>query len=94
MLIIYKNHSLNIFEVFSIPSNWHQRIQLIVFFGLIFAALHHLLGDYLSGKPVSHVVHFGRWAIPRQSLVSALSNALSQIVKWLFASAIGVAFAQ
>jgi len=94
---IYKSRSLNTPEVFSILwSNWGQRFQLVAFllFGLIFATIHHLLGSYLSGKPVSQVVSFGRWAIPSQSLVSVLSKILSQIVKWLLASTVGVAFAQ
>ena len=97
MPAIYKSRSLNTPEVFSILwSNWGQRFQLVAFLllAITFATIHHLLGNYLSGKPVSQVVSFGRWAIPSQSLVSVLSNILSQIVKWLLASTIGVAFAQ
>jgi len=77
-------------------SNWSQRFQLVAFLllGLIFAIIHHLLGNHLSGKPVSEVVSFGQWKVHSQPLVSALSNVLSQIVKWLLASTIGVAFAQ
>ena len=97
MLAIYNNHSLIIFEAFSILwSNWGQRFQLIafLFLGLIFTTIHHLLGNHLSGKPVPQVVSYGWSTLPSQSLVSALSNVLSQIVKWLLASTIGVAFVQ
>ena len=97
MLAIYKNHSFNTFKAFSkLWSNWGQRFQLVVFllFGLIFATIHHLLGNHLSGKPVSRALSYGRWTVPSQSLVSALSNTLSQIVKWLFTGTIGVVFAQ
>jgi len=77
-------------------SNWGQRFQLMVFLllGLIFATLHHILGNSLSGKPATHNYLLGRWNIPSQSVVSAASNVLSQIVKWLLTSTIGVAFAQ
>ena len=95
--VIYKNYSLTIFEALSILwSRWGQRFQLVAFLllGLIFATVHHLLGNHLSGKPVSQAVSYGRWTLPSQSLVSALSNVLSQIVKWLLASTIGVAFVQ
>ena len=94
---IYKSHSLNISEAFSVLwSNWGQRFQLVAFLllGLIFATLHHLLGNFLSGKHFSQVVSYGRWAVPSQPLVSALNNVLSHIVKWLLASTIGVVFAQ
>jgi len=94
---IYKGHSLNISEAFStLWSNWGQRFQLVAFLllGLIFAILHHLLGNFLSGKPFYQSVAYGRWTVPNQSLVSALNNVLSQIVKWLLASTIGVVFAQ
>jgi len=97
VLVVYRNHSLIIFEAFStLWSNWGQRFQLVAFllFGLIFATIHHLLGNHLSGKPVSRAVSYGRWTVPSQSLVSALSNTLSQVVKWLFTGTIGVAFAQ
>ena len=92
-----ENHSLIIFEaLIKLWSNWGQRFQLVAFLllGLIFATIHHLLGSRLSGKPVPQVVSYGRWTLPSQSLVSALSNVLSQIVKWLLASTIGVAFVQ
>jgi len=77
-------------------SKWGQRFQLVAFLllGLIFATLHHLLGRYLSGEPVPQVVSFGRWEVHSQSLVNALSNVISQMVKWLLASTIGVAFVQ
>ena len=97
VLAIYKNHSLIIFEAFSILwSNCGQRFQLIAFLllGLIFTIIHHLLGNHLSGKPVSQVVSFGPWTLPIQLLASPLSNVLSQIVKWLLASTIAIAFAQ
>jgi len=95
--VIYKNYSLTIFEALSkLWSNWGQRFQLVAFLllGLIFTIMHHLLGNHLSGKPVSQVVSYGRWKPPSQSAVSALSNVLSQIVKWLLASTIGAAFVQ
>src|SRR6266545_2266343 len=90
------NNSLNIFEAFgALWSRWRQRFQLVAFFvlGLIFATLHHLLGNYLSGRPVSSVVSSGL-SFPSQSRVGMLSNALSELVRWLLISTIDVAYAQ
>jgi len=73
-------------------SNWGQRIQLFAFLvlGITFAILHHLLGTYLSGKPV-----FQRAGIPfDQPRLSSTSNAISHVIQFLFATTIGIAFAQ
>ncbi|KAF8331163.1 hypothetical protein F5887DRAFT_922827 [Amanita rubescens] len=77
-------------------SKWGQRFKLVAFvvLGTIFAFLHHCLGSYLSGKPIPRDVSISGVHIHRQSYVNALSNALSQIVKFFFVSTIGVTFAQ
>ncbi len=88
--------TLNIFEAFKeLWPKFSQRFKLIAFFilGLIFTILHHFLRNYLSGRPVSSVVSF-RLSFPSQSIVGMLSNALSELVKWLLISTINIAYAQ
>ncbi|KAF8217234.1 hypothetical protein K438DRAFT_413179 [Mycena galopus ATCC 62051] len=58
------------------------------------ALLHHLMGRYLSGKPVLHDLSISGVSIHSQAYVNAMSNTLSQAVKFCFTSTIGVAFAQ
>ena len=97
MLVVYYTPLLNTFQdLGSLWTRGGQRFQLVLFllFGLTFAALHHLFGIYLSGKPASHDSSSRYLPISYQTAVSILGNALTQIVKWLLASTIAVAYAQ
>ncbi|KAF6748841.1 hypothetical protein DFP72DRAFT_1174030 [Ephemerocybe angulata] len=79
-------------------SNWGQRIQLLSFLvmGTLFAIGHHLMCKSLDGRLVrgDGIRMHGKVVVSDQALLSAGSNALSQLVKYCYSATVGVAFAQ
>ncbi|KAF6748826.1 hypothetical protein DFP72DRAFT_1174017 [Ephemerocybe angulata] len=75
---------------------WGQRTQLFSYLllGTVFAVGHHLMCRHFDGKRVHGTgAAFGGEEVD-QTLVSAGSNALALLVKYSFAAAIGVTYAQ
>lgn len=66
-----------------------------LFLGAMVVLGHHFIFQKLSGTPVSESSYsFRETRISSQTLISAASNAVSQIVQLLFGSAVGIAFSQ
>ncbi|KAF5320480.1 hypothetical protein D9611_010690 [Ephemerocybe angulata] len=76
---------------------WGQRVQLLSYLllGTAFAVGHHFMCQSLDGKAIRtnrfHV--FGR-VLSDQTVVSAGSNVLAQLINYCFAATMGVAFVQ
>ncbi|KAF6753691.1 hypothetical protein DFP72DRAFT_901232 [Ephemerocybe angulata] len=78
--------------------NYGQRTQLVCFLslGTVFALGHHLMCQHLDGKQILEggISIHGKTIVTDQSLISAGSNALSQLIKYCFAATAGVTFTQ
>ncbi|KAF6748842.1 hypothetical protein DFP72DRAFT_554613 [Ephemerocybe angulata] len=78
--------------------HWGQRTQLLSFLilGSGFAVGHHFMCHSLGGKPIREggITLYGKMIVSDQTLISAGSNALAQLVKYCFAATVGVSFTQ